>query len=475
MQFPSCAVVPFTTPGGTGRAILTSEGVTVIESPPGTLTDRGVGDGSTVAQIESVYGNDHSTRTIQTESGQSIFVTTGDPGQVGNGDPGGLIGFSIHDGTVGPPVIGGVPGFEYCSGNSSTSTSRLPTASTSEGCGTITYPETGVVAAIGNLQGGITCEVAKDIVWSARTELVESVFRQSRRSAGGAPRLALNRHVLRDYPVDQTSSRSGSAIVDVEARVQFGDIENREFSAGRDSVTYVLDGFEADSVGRRCADARRHSCRQDIEVDGQVDQIDVVEEVCEELIHDASADRSAFFVEQIANTEAVSRVEQCRGVARLADSDHAVLMRGACRGFVLGDLTKGCAGAGYRIAPQVEVRIQVEDSEFGSGGSQLGARDAEVCTVGDFVSSPENHGEVSRIKRSADCVPECGLTGLEFFTRHGNGSRVLNLQWFGQRHGSQPGSQSVGAIRGTAAALVAADSFVAGESDQNTVAGSCFG
>lgn len=140
MQFPSCAVVPFTTPGGTGRAILTSEGVTVIESPPGTLTDRGDGDGSTVAQIESVYGNDHSTRTIQTESGQSIFVTTGDPGQVGNGDPGGLIGFSIHDGTVGPPVIGGVPGFEYCSGNSSTSTSRLPTASTSEGCGTITYP-----------------------------------------------------------------------------------------------------------------------------------------------------------------------------------------------------------------------------------------------------------------------------------------------------------------------------------------------
>ena len=91
------------------------------------------------------------------------------------------------------------------------------------------------------------------------------------------------------------------------------------------------------------------------------------------------------------------------------------------------------------------------------------------------MSSPENHGEVSRIERGTDGVPECGLTGLEFFTRHGNGSRVLNLQWFGQRHGSQPGSQSVGAIRGTAAALVAADSFVAGESDQNTVAGSCFG
>ena len=135
MQFPSCAVVPFTTPGGTGQALLTSAGVTVIESPPGTLTDRGVGDGSTVAQIESTYGNDHSTMTIQTESGESIFVTTGDPGQVGNGNPGGLIGFSI---------------------------SQLPTASTSEGCGTITYPETGVVASIDNLQGGITCEVAMD-------------------------------------------------------------------------------------------------------------------------------------------------------------------------------------------------------------------------------------------------------------------------------------------------------------------------
>ncbi|MGW6656755.1 hypothetical protein [Rhodococcus sp. NPDC055024] len=162
-QFSSCTVVPFTMSGGTGRAILTSAGVTVIESPPGTLTDRGVGDGSTVAQIESAYGNDHSTRMIQTESGQSIFVTTGDPSQVGNGDPGGLIGFSIHDGTVGPPVVGGVPGFEYCSGNSSTLPSQLPTASTSEECGTITYPQTGAIASIDNLQGGINCEVAMDV------------------------------------------------------------------------------------------------------------------------------------------------------------------------------------------------------------------------------------------------------------------------------------------------------------------------
>lgn len=138
--------------------------------------------------------------------------------------------------------------------------------------------------------------------------------------------LVPNRHVLGDYPVDQASSGPGSAIVDVEARVQFGDIENRELSAGCDSITYVLDCFQADAVGRGCADARRHGGGKHVEVDGQVDQIDVVEEVCEELIHDASSDHSAFFVEQIANAKAVSRVEQSSGVARLADSDHAVLM-----------------------------------------------------------------------------------------------------------------------------------------------------
>lgn len=49
-----------------GAATTTTVVVAVVclASPPGTLTDRGVGDGSTVAQIESAYGNDHSTMTI---------------------------------------------------------------------------------------------------------------------------------------------------------------------------------------------------------------------------------------------------------------------------------------------------------------------------------------------------------------------------------------------------------------------------
>ncbi|KAA0024928.1 hypothetical protein [Antrihabitans cavernicola] len=80
------------------------------------MTDRQVGDGSTTEQIESAYGSDHAVKVIQTQAGSAIFATTGDPNAVGNGNPGDLIGFAIGGDTVGPPEIGGIPGFEYCSG-----------------------------------------------------------------------------------------------------------------------------------------------------------------------------------------------------------------------------------------------------------------------------------------------------------------------------------------------------------------------
>lgn len=45
-------------------------------------------------------------------------MTTGNPADVGFGNPGGLIGFTVNeDGELdGAPMVGGVPGFEHCSG-----------------------------------------------------------------------------------------------------------------------------------------------------------------------------------------------------------------------------------------------------------------------------------------------------------------------------------------------------------------------
>lgn len=87
-----------------------------ITTPSGTKTDRGVGDGLTTTQVIAAYSRDHAVKQDSTQAGAAIYVTTGDPSRVGFGNPGGLIGFAIKGNTVGPPVVGGIPGFEYCSG-----------------------------------------------------------------------------------------------------------------------------------------------------------------------------------------------------------------------------------------------------------------------------------------------------------------------------------------------------------------------
>ena len=108
---------------GSGRtaveALITDPGstVAVISTPAGTKTDQGVGDGSTILQVQLAYP-DRRTAIIDTQAGQSVVVTAvgSDPSHDSGGP--GVIGFRVNDdgNTVGPPMIGGIPGFEYCSG-----------------------------------------------------------------------------------------------------------------------------------------------------------------------------------------------------------------------------------------------------------------------------------------------------------------------------------------------------------------------
>lgn len=115
----SCTVLTYRTSGGEATALAVPPGgaVTQIYTPEGTRTDRGIGAGSTVDEIQAVYGRDHSVTTTDTQAGPSVYVTTGNPDDVGYDNPGGLIGFSLEGDTVaGSPVVGGVSGFEYCSG-----------------------------------------------------------------------------------------------------------------------------------------------------------------------------------------------------------------------------------------------------------------------------------------------------------------------------------------------------------------------
>ena len=117
VQTRTCTIIRFTTPAGDAWGFIMGNKLSVIGTPPGTLTDRRVGDGSTTAEVQAAYGRDHAVQTTNTQAGPSLFVTTGDPSKIGYGNPGGLIGFAIGDGgKLGPPEVGGVPGFEYCVG-----------------------------------------------------------------------------------------------------------------------------------------------------------------------------------------------------------------------------------------------------------------------------------------------------------------------------------------------------------------------
>lgn len=113
-----CQTVEYMVDGGEAKATIhdTEAAVVQITTPPGTKTDRGVGDSSTILQVTAAYTADHAVRQINTENGMALYVTTGDPDRVGRGNPGGLIGFKVRGNTVGPPVVGEIPDAEVCSG-----------------------------------------------------------------------------------------------------------------------------------------------------------------------------------------------------------------------------------------------------------------------------------------------------------------------------------------------------------------------
>jgi Ca-activated chloride channel family protein len=95
--------------GKTGR-------VTGIETPPGTLTDRGVGDGSTSAEIRAAYAGSTFTIDEGNVGGQGSLASNVFEGPVDyNASPMRLISFSLgDDGRAGRPSIGRPEGWEGC-------------------------------------------------------------------------------------------------------------------------------------------------------------------------------------------------------------------------------------------------------------------------------------------------------------------------------------------------------------------------
>ena len=115
-----CDVLTYRTLTGDAVAYVHNPEGTVlaIQTPDAARTDRGVGSGDDLADLRAAYARDHGVETMETQAGSAVAVTTGDPAQIGFGNPGGLIGFAMTPNgfLTGAPMVGGVPGFEYCSG-----------------------------------------------------------------------------------------------------------------------------------------------------------------------------------------------------------------------------------------------------------------------------------------------------------------------------------------------------------------------
>ena len=119
-EMGTCTLLSYRTPAGDATAYVHAPEGTVlaIQTPQAAKTDRGVGYGDNLDDLRAAYERDHTVEIMETQAGGAAIVTTGDPSQVGFGNPGGLIGFVLNeDGEFeSSPMVGGVPGFEYCSG-----------------------------------------------------------------------------------------------------------------------------------------------------------------------------------------------------------------------------------------------------------------------------------------------------------------------------------------------------------------------
>jgi len=86
---PHCQAVTCSVNGGQASATVHDKEAAIVQitTPPGTKTDRGVGDGSPAEQVTAAYSRDHAVKQETTQAGEAIYLTTGDPSRVGFGNP----------------------------------------------------------------------------------------------------------------------------------------------------------------------------------------------------------------------------------------------------------------------------------------------------------------------------------------------------------------------------------------------------
>ncbi len=113
-HYYNCTVLTGEMPGGGDWRHLAiwiedaSGRVTGIDLPAGAKTDRGVGDGSSIAEIRAAYQADSTISNTTSQGGDSLRV---DPNDSGDGS---FLGFYLEGDTVRSVSVGRISGWEGC-------------------------------------------------------------------------------------------------------------------------------------------------------------------------------------------------------------------------------------------------------------------------------------------------------------------------------------------------------------------------
>ena len=215
------------------------------------------------------------------------------------------------------------------------------------------------------------------------------------------------------------------------------------------------------------ADAGRLGGREYVEANGQVEVVDGLQEAVEEGFAAFQVPRLQLTVQQVAHTQALGLVEQRRGVAQAADAQAAVGERPVAGLAEFGDLAERRAGAGPFGVAQVEMRVEIEDTDARQAlmPTQV-AGEAGEAGVGDFVAAAQSDHPVAAREQVGDALRVAFLGGFQIVAGDDVAGVVDRLLAVPGQVG-QRATQGWRSVARALATLVAAHAFVAGEPEQH--------
>jgi hypothetical protein len=253
-------------------------------------------------------------------------------------------------------------------------------------------------------------------------------------------------------------------VVDVEGRVQLGDVSMQQLAAGHHLAADGTDHRQRNAVCGRGADSGSHCCRQHVKVYGQVQDVDPAEEIRHKGLRGPGG---AVLIQQILHPQLRGGAEQRPCVVGFGNSDDAVLQF-APRGHLrAGHLEERGPRAGGGLIPEVEVGIKVEDAKPLAVADRPGPCHAEVARVRGFVAAAQQQGEVAAVEQCGHGEACAGLAGLQFAVadHHVAGVGDCPLRVVGE--GAQRTADGRRGGRGSGPALVPAHALIAAEAEDH--------